>query len=69
MFHNLPLEIQYMIYNLVFIHVDPIETCQTRQTSLQNDILPLLSRVSISRRELSLLVINRYIRSITLPFF
>jgi hypothetical protein len=69
MFHHLPLEIQYMIYTLVFIHVDAIETCQDRQTSLQNDILPLPSRVSISRRELSLLAINRHVRSVTLPFF
>jgi hypothetical protein len=66
MFHRLPLEIQYMIYNLVLVHVDTIETCQA---SLQNDILPLPSRVSISRRELSLLAINHDIRSVTLPLF
>jgi hypothetical protein len=66
MFHRLPLEIQCMIYNLVLIHVDTIETCQA---SLQNDILPLPSRVSISRGELSLLAINHDVRSVTLPLF
>jgi hypothetical protein len=55
-----------MIYNLVLIHVDTIETCQA---SLQNDILPLPSRVSIFRRDLSLLAINHDVRSVTLPLF
>ena len=69
MFHQFPVEIQYMIYNLVFIHVDAIKTCRARQTSLQNEVLPLPSPISISRSELSLLAINRYVRSVTLPFF
>jgi hypothetical protein len=66
MFLRLPPEIQFMIYNLVLIHVGMIETCHA---SLQNDILPLPSRVSISRRDLSLLAINHNIRSVTLPLF
>ena len=69
MFHQFPVEIQYMIYNLVFIHVDAIKTCRARQTSLQNEVLLLPLSTSISRRELSLLAINRYVRSVTLPFF
>jgi hypothetical protein len=57
MFDRLPLEIQYMIYSLVLIHVDTIKTCR------QKDIIP------ISRNELSLLAINHYVRSVTLPLF
>ena len=67
MFDQFPVEIQYMIYNLVFIHVDAIKTCRARQTSLPNEVLP--SPISISRSELSLLSINRYVRSVALPFF
>ena len=69
MFDQFPVEIQYMIYNLVFIHVDAIKTCRARQISLQNEGLFLPSRTSVSRSELSLLAINRYIKSIILPFF
>jgi hypothetical protein len=60
----LPVEIQYMIYNMVLIHDAAIETCRI---CCPHEDFPHTS--AISRNDLSLLAVNRYVRSVTLPLF
>jgi hypothetical protein len=67
MFDRLPVEIQYLVYNLVLIHDVTIETCRI---SCPHEDFPLPSYTSaISRNDLSLLAVNRYVRSVALPLF